>query len=72
MNDLNQLHDSVWHKIDELAGEGYSVLEIAAVFSTSALTLYRTALSDKDYNKIVDSMSDMRDRVQTIQLPTMN
>jgi hypothetical protein len=48
-------------KIDQ-----YSPLEVAAVLVAQAMTIYKTVLDDEEYNKIVDAISKMRDRVKTV------
>ncbi len=45
--------------------EDYSSLEIAAVMTTQALSLYRTCMSEEDYQRIVKSIYDKRDQVKT-------
>lgn len=50
--------------------ESHKPLEIAAILATQSLSIYRTILSDEDYQKIVDNISNMRDRVQIFEGPT--
>jgi len=47
--------------------EQHLPLEIAAIMMTQALSIYRTVLTEEDYNKMVDSISDLRDRVHTFE-----
>ena len=49
---------------DAMAAE-HSAMEIAAVMMAQALSIYKTALSEDDYNNIVDVMSISRDSVKT-------
>jgi len=49
--------------------ENHKPLEIAAILATQALSIYRTVLSEEDYEKIVDKISNMRDRVQILEGP---
>lgn len=72
MNDLDLLHNKIWQLIDDLAGDGYSILEIAAVMTTSSLTLYRSSLNETEYNMMIDQISDMRDKAHVIQPPVIN
>jgi hypothetical protein len=47
--------------------EQHLPLEIAAIMMTQALSIYRTVLTEEDYNKIVDSISELRDRIHTFK-----
>jgi len=46
--------------------ENFDVLMIAAIMTTIGFSLYKTSLSDEDYNKIVDSMYDLKDDIATL------
>lgn len=72
MKNLNKLHEIVWQQVDNLCGEGYEVIEIAAVLSTAGLSLYRSALNETDYNNMVDNISDLRGKVIKITPPSIN
>ena len=41
----------------------HSPLAIAAILMTQALSIYKTVLEEDEYNAIVDSISDKRDKV---------
>lgn len=69
---LELLHDQLWHWLDDRATEGYSSLELAAIMSTAGLSLYRTSLNDNDYNLMVDSISESRYQIKKLNLPTIN
>lgn len=45
--------------------EDYHSLEIAAVMATQALSLYKTCLTEEDYQRIIKSIYDKRDQVKT-------
>jgi len=47
--------------------EDFDVLMVAAVMSTIGLSLYKTALSEEDYNKVVDAMYDLKNDITTIE-----
>jgi len=63
---LQELYDSFLGFADLQCGE-HGPLEVAAIMMAQALTIYKSALSDEDYNKIVDNISDSRDKVKTFQ-----
>lgn len=45
--------------------EEYDVMEIAAVMSTQALSLYKTCMSDEDYQRMVETVYNNRNEVKT-------
>jgi len=47
--------------------EEYDAIEIAAVMVTQALSLYRTCMSEEDYQRMVKSIYDQRDKVKTFE-----
>ncbi len=65
MNDgLTDLYSKYLLFADEMAQQ-HDAMEIAAVMMAQALSIYKTALSENDYNNIVDVMSISRDSVKT-------
>jgi hypothetical protein len=62
---LDELYHSYWEVHNEKMGS-HSPLEIAAILMTQSLTIYKTVLDEDEYNRMVDSISDMRDRVKEI------
>ena len=44
-------------------------LEVAAVLSSLALSLYRTVLSDDDFEEMVDMISDSRGEIKPFRPP---
>lgn len=47
--------------------EDYNMLQIAGVMMTQALSLYRTSMTEEDYQLMVKSMYDRRDEVKTFK-----
>ena len=41
----------------------HSAMSVAAIMMAQALSIYKTAMSDEDYNNIVDNISSSRDQV---------
>lgn len=56
-------------QITALIKDNHDVLAVAAVLCRLSLQLYRTTLSDADYNRMVDAISSMRDRITPLQPP---
>jgi hypothetical protein len=53
--------------IEKLLKDEHDPLAIAAVFASQALGLYKTVLTDKDYNTMIDSIVDRKDKVQPFE-----
>jgi hypothetical protein len=69
MNDIDSGLDELYHSYWEVHNEkmnSHSPLEIAAILMTQSLTIYKTVLDEDDYNRMIDSISDLRDRVKEI------
>lgn len=47
--------------------ENFDVLMVAAIMTTIGFSLYKTSLSEEDYNKIVDAMYDLKSDIATIE-----
>ena len=47
--------------------ENFDVLMVAAIMTTIGFSLYKTSLSEEDYNKIVDAMYDLKNDIATIE-----
>lgn len=55
---------------DKQAGE-YGPLEVAGVMMAQALTIYRSALDEDAYNRIVDTISESRGQVKKFEQRTV-
>lgn len=64
-NGLDELYHSYWEVHNEKMNT-HSPLEIAAILMTQSLTIYKTVLNEDEYNRMVDSISDLRERVKEI------
>jgi hypothetical protein len=56
----------------ELMLEDGRPLEVAATMMAQALSLYKTVLNAEDYDRMVDSISDSRDKVKSFEGPYIN
>jgi hypothetical protein len=54
-------------KFTETMSEKYDALAIAGIMTAQALSIYRTMMSEEEYNQMVDNISDSRDLVHTFQ-----
>lgn len=66
-HNLEYIYNEVLIVIEKLLKEEHDPLAIAAVFASQAMGLYKTVLSDKDYNTMIDSIVDKKDKVQPFE-----
>jgi hypothetical protein len=70
MNDhqeeLIEISDRMYQLTGKLIEEGQKPFAIAAIYIMIAMQIYRTMLSEKDYNEMVDTISSNRNQVQTL------
>lgn len=61
------LGEHVYGIANEMIADGYKPFAIAAVFALVALQIYKTSLSEEDYNKMVDSISENRNKIRSLE-----
>jgi hypothetical protein len=66
MTDLETVYGEFLAFADKKAGE-YGALEVAGVMLAQALSIYRSALDDEDFDKLVDTVSDSRKQVKKFE-----
>ncbi len=54
-------------KFTDLMLEDYEPLQIAAVMSVIALSMYKTCLDDEGFNQMVDQISNSRKNVRSFE-----
>jgi DNA polymerase III delta subunit len=62
-NNLEYVYNEVIMVMERLLKEDQNPLAIAAVLASQAMGLYKTILSDKDYETMINSLADKKDRV---------
>lgn len=67
MNDkrLDELYKKYW-AFNSVMLEEYSPMEIAGVMMAQTMSLYKTLLSEEEFNSIVDTISNSRDQVRKL------
>ncbi len=65
---LDDLYQKQW-ALTSVMLEDYRPMEVAGVMIAQALRIYKTMLSDDDFNKLVDSISNSRDKVEKFEGP---
>ena len=70
MNDekLQELYDQYLNFTDQMVEE-HGAMEVAAIMMAQSMSIYKTAMNEEDFNRMVDSISDHRDKVQTFNKP---
>jgi len=66
---LQQLYNNFLEFTDHMCVEN-GPMEVAAVMMAQALTIYKSALSEDEYNNMVDNISASRDKVKIFERPT--
>ena len=64
--ELIEISDRMYQLTGKLIEEGQKPFAIAAIYIMIAMQIYRTMLSEKDYNEMVDTISSNRNQVQTL------
>jgi len=64
--DLDALYQDYWSIHSSMIDKGHSPIEIAAILVAQSLSIYKTVLDNSEYNKMVDSISDSRDKVKEL------
>ena len=67
---LERLYGTFLEFADHLCVE-HSPMEVAAIMMAQALTIYKSAMSEDDYNRMVDNISASRDKVKTFERPNL-
>jgi hypothetical protein len=60
---LENLYQDYWAFHATMIDKDHSPIAIAAILVAQALSIYKTVLEEDEYNSIVDSISDKRDKV---------
>jgi hypothetical protein len=71
-HNLEGIYNEVVLIIEKLLNEEHDPMAVAAVFASQALGLYKTVLSDNDYNTMVDSIVDKKDRIQPFEARSLH
>lgn len=70
MDKMDKLYQSCLNFTNDMIAEN-GPLEVAAIMSTQALSIYKTVLTDTAYNKMVDVISDSRNTIKSFTIPTL-
>ena len=65
MEDVEKLYSKVMNMTDDLLFEN-EPLAVAAVLNTISLSMWKTMLSEKDYNEMIQAIVDNSDNVKKL------
>ena len=65
---LIQLYNSYLSLTDKSLGEGYTALEIAPILIKLGLEIYKTTLSEEDFEKICSFVYNSRDQINRFNI----
>lgn len=68
MNDdrLEDLYHKYWLIHNQMLEEGYKPFEIAGILVAHGLTLYKTLMSEDEYQRMAENIYDQKDSVKKI------
>jgi hypothetical protein len=67
---LQRLYENYLEFTDHMCSEN-GPLEVAAIMMAQSLTIYKSALSEEDFNRMVDNISASRSKVKSFTKPVL-
>jgi hypothetical protein len=67
-DELEDLYQEYWTLHSSMIDKGHDPLEIAAVITAQAMSIYKTALDPEEYDQMVDEISNMRYSIKELKL----
>lgn len=64
--ELYFLESSFVDLTNRLIQEGFNPYSCAAVMTKIAFTMYKSSLNEQEYNDMIDSISESRDKIKTL------
>ena len=61
---LSETYEVIWSEVGKLTNKGTEPLMIAGTLMAQAMRLYKTALSEDDYGRMMQSIMDSKDEVK--------
>ena len=66
---MTQMYDDLYRMMGSWLSQDNESLAVAAVLMATALRVYRTSLSDDDYDQMMNYLSDTRDNIEKFPTP---
>lgn len=71
-HNLEYIYNEILMVMERLLKEEHNALAIAAVMASQAMGLYKTVLSDSDYERMMLSIIDKKDNVQPFEARSLH
>ena len=71
-HNLEYIYNEILIVMERLLKEDQNPLAIAAVLASQAMCLYKTVLSDADYNSMIDSLVDKKDSIKPYEARSLH
>ena len=71
-SNMEHIYNEVLIVMERLLKEDQNPLAIAAVLASQAMGLYKTVLSEKDYDTMINSIVDKKDSVQPFEARSLH
>ena len=68
---LNDLYQKMYRDLNKLC-EKNDPLMVAGIMMAQAIKIYKTALPDEDFERMMDTIADSKDIVKPLNTPTIN
>ena len=69
--ELNDLYQKMYRDLNKLC-EKNDPLMVAGIMMAQAIKIYKTALPQEDFERMMDTISDSKDIVKPLRTPTIN
>ena len=67
---LNDLYQKMYRDLNKLC-EKNDPLMVAGIMMAQAIKIYKTALPDEDFERMMDTIADSKDIVKPLNTPTL-
>ena len=71
-HNLEYVYNEVLLVMERLLKEEHDPLAVAAVLASQAMGLYKTVLSESDYNTMINSIVDKKDKIQPFEARSLH
>ena len=68
---MNDLYQKMYRDLNKLC-EKNDPLMVAGIMMAQAIKIYKTALPDEEFERMMDTISDSKDIVKPLNTPTIN
>ena len=68
---LNALYQKMYRDLNKLC-EKNDPLMVAGIMMAQAIKIYKTALPEEDFERMMDTIADSKDIVKPLNTPTIN